>query len=118
MRQKFHATDLSSEEVVKDISRATRKRYSAEEKIRIVSDGLRGEHSIAELCLTIYRRLEALHDDERQRFHRHAQSRPASLGARREHNFYSGSAELHNVEAAAEASQELAGREGRTLQNG
>ena len=50
MRQKSHATDLSSEEVVKGIRRATRKRYSAEEKIRIVLDGLRGEHSIAELC--------------------------------------------------------------------
>ena len=44
MRRKSHATDLSSEEVVKDIRRATRKRYSAEEKIRIVLDGLRGEH--------------------------------------------------------------------------
>ena len=50
MRQKSHATDLSSEEVVKGIRRATRKRYSAEEKIRIVLDGLRGEHSIVELC--------------------------------------------------------------------
>jgi hypothetical protein len=40
MRRKSHATDLSSEEVVKDIRRATRKRYSAEEKIRIVLDGL------------------------------------------------------------------------------
>lgn len=36
--------------VVKDIKRATRKRYSAEDKIRIVLDGLRGEDSIAELC--------------------------------------------------------------------
>jgi transposase len=35
---------------VKDIRRATRKQYSAEEKIRIVLDGLRGEHGIAELC--------------------------------------------------------------------
>ena len=50
MRRKSHATDLSSEDIVKDIRRATRKRYSAEEKIRIVLDGLRGEHSIAELC--------------------------------------------------------------------
>ena len=50
MRQKSHSTDLSSEEIVKGIRRATRKRYSAEEKIRIVLDGLRGEHSIAELC--------------------------------------------------------------------
>jgi transposase len=35
---------------VRDIRRATRKQYSAEEKIRIVLDGLPGEHSIAELC--------------------------------------------------------------------
>jgi transposase len=41
---------LPSERIVKDIRRATRKQYSAEEKIRIVLDGLRGEHSIAELC--------------------------------------------------------------------
>ena len=50
MRRKSHTTDLSSEEIVKDIRRATRKQYSAEEKIRIVLDGLRGEQSIAELC--------------------------------------------------------------------
>ena len=50
MRRKSHATDLSSEEVVKDIRRVTRKRYSAEERIRIVLDGLRGEMSTAELC--------------------------------------------------------------------
>ena len=35
---------------MKNIRRATRKQYSAEEKIRIVLDGLRGELSIAELC--------------------------------------------------------------------
>ena len=40
----------SSEKTVKDICRATRKQYSAEEKIRIVLDGLRGEETIAELC--------------------------------------------------------------------
>lgn len=39
-----------SEKTVRDIRRATRKHYSAEEKIRIVLDGLRGEDSIAELC--------------------------------------------------------------------
>ena len=50
MRQKSNSNALSSEEMVKGIRRATRKRYSAEEKIRIVLDGLRGEHSIAELC--------------------------------------------------------------------
>ena len=39
-----------AERVVKDIRRATRKQYGAEEKIRIVLEGLRGEDSIAELC--------------------------------------------------------------------
>ncbi len=38
------------ERIVKDIKRKTRKQYSAEEKIRIVLDGLRGEESIAEIC--------------------------------------------------------------------
>jgi transposase len=36
--------------VVKDIRRATRRHFSAEDKIRIGLDGLRGEDSIAELC--------------------------------------------------------------------
>ena len=40
----------NSAKVVRDIRRATRKQYSAEEKIRIVLEGLRGEDSIAELC--------------------------------------------------------------------
>ena len=40
----------SAEKVVKDIRRATRRHYGAEEKIRIVLEGLRGEDSIAELC--------------------------------------------------------------------
>ena len=39
-----------AEQVVRDIRRATRKQHSAEEKIRIVLEGLRGEESIAELC--------------------------------------------------------------------
>lgn len=38
------------ESKVKEIRRHTRKKYSAEEKIRIVIEGLRGEISIAELC--------------------------------------------------------------------
>jgi transposase len=50
MSQKSGTPKSSSERIVKDIRRATRKQYSAEEKIRIVLDGLRGEHSIAELC--------------------------------------------------------------------
>src|SRR6478735_6553656 len=50
MRQKSAAGKGSSDQVVREIRRATRKQYSAEEKIRIVLDGLRGEYSIAELC--------------------------------------------------------------------
>ena len=50
MRQKSGTTKTASEQVVKEIRRATRKQYSAEDKIRIVLDGLRGEYSIAELC--------------------------------------------------------------------
>ena len=40
----------AAERTVRDIRRKTRKQYSAEEKIRIVLPGLRGEDSIAELC--------------------------------------------------------------------
>ena len=40
----------SAEKAIKDIRRKTRRRFSAEEKIRIVMEGLRGEDSIAELC--------------------------------------------------------------------
>ena len=40
----------STEAVVKDIKRKTRRKYSSEEKIRIVLEGLRGETTIAELC--------------------------------------------------------------------
>ncbi len=50
MRQKSESPKPPAEQVVKDIRRATRKQYSAEEKIRIVLEGLRGEYSIAELC--------------------------------------------------------------------
>src|SRR5678809_17758 len=50
MREKSTRAESPSERLVKTIRRATRKHYSAEEKIRIVLDGLRGESSIAELC--------------------------------------------------------------------
>ena len=50
MRQQSGTRDSSSERLVKNIRRVTRKQYSSEEKIRIVLDGLRGEFSIAELC--------------------------------------------------------------------
>ena len=48
MRQKSGLVKEPAEKVVKDIRRATRRQFSAEEKIRIVL--LRGEESIAELC--------------------------------------------------------------------
>jgi transposase len=49
MRQKSE-TRATPEQIVKNIRRATRKHHLAEEKIRIVLEGLRGEYSIAELC--------------------------------------------------------------------
>jgi transposase len=50
MRRKFGPAKESAVKVVKDIRRITRRKFSAEEKIRIVLEGLRGEESIAELC--------------------------------------------------------------------
>ncbi len=50
MMTKRELQKRSAEKTVRDIRRATRRRYSAEEKIRIVLEGLRGEDSIAELC--------------------------------------------------------------------
>ncbi len=50
MRQKSIPVRDSAERVVKDIRRATRRHFTAEDKIRIVLEGLRGEDSIAELC--------------------------------------------------------------------
>jgi hypothetical protein len=65
MRQKSVNQKPSSERIVKDIRRATRKQYSAEEKIRIVLDGLRGEpasrscavvRALPRACITTGRR--------------------------------------------------------------
>ena len=50
MRPKPSSAKKPAEQVVKDIRRATRRHFSAEDKIRIVLDGLRGDDSIAELC--------------------------------------------------------------------
>lgn len=50
MRRKPGADKPPAEQVIKDIRRATRRHFSAEDKIRIVLEGLRGEDSIAELC--------------------------------------------------------------------
>ena len=53
-----HDTKYEADKLVRDIKRATRRKFSAEEKIRIVLAGLRGEDSIAELC-----RREGLHQN-------------------------------------------------------
>jgi transposase len=50
MGQKSGPVKEPAEQLVKEIRRATRRQFSAEEKIRIVLSGLRGEDSIAELC--------------------------------------------------------------------
>jgi transposase len=50
MRQTSTPAKEPAEQIVSDIRRATRRSFSAEEKIRIVLQGLRGEDSIAELC--------------------------------------------------------------------
>ena len=50
MSYKTKTSETPSEMLVRDIRRVTRKQYSAEEKIRIVLDGLRGEATISELC--------------------------------------------------------------------
>src|SRR5437016_4656003 len=50
MGQKSGSVKEPAKQVVKEIRRATRRQFSADEKIRIVLTGLRGEDSIAELC--------------------------------------------------------------------
>ena len=50
MGQKSGPEKEPAEQVIKQIRRATRRQFSAEEKIRIMLSGLRGEDSIAELC--------------------------------------------------------------------
>ena len=57
----------SSEQTVRDIRRATRRQNWAEEKIRIVLDGLRGEDSVAELC-----RREGINVMTQPKLHTHA----------------------------------------------
>jgi transposase len=51
-------TTKEVEATVREIRRKTRKKYSAEEKVRIVLEGLRGEEKIAELC-----RREGIHQN-------------------------------------------------------
>src|ERR1700738_2168967 len=50
MGQKSGSVKEPAKQLVKEIRRATRRQFSAEEQIRIVLTGLRGEDSIAELC--------------------------------------------------------------------
>src|ERR687896_1559330 len=50
MKQKSGQPKAPAETLIRDIRRATRRQFSAEEKIRIVLEGLRGDESIAELC--------------------------------------------------------------------
>ena len=52
------STKIEADKLVRAIKRATCRKFSAEEKIRIVLAGLRGDYSIAELC-----RLEGLHQN-------------------------------------------------------
>ena len=50
MKPKSSSSKKPAEQVVKDIRRKTRRHFSAEDKIRIVLEGLRGDDSTAELC--------------------------------------------------------------------
>ena len=50
MNPRSSSAKKPAEQVMKDIRRATRRHFSAEDKIRIVLEGLRGDGSIAELC--------------------------------------------------------------------
>lgn len=50
MRRKNERHTDDADRVIKDIRRQTQRRFSSEDKIRIVLSGLRGDHSIAELC--------------------------------------------------------------------
>ena len=93
MKQTSGPARKPTEAVIKDIRRATRRQFSAEEKIRIVLEGLRGEGSIAELCRREgiassmyygwskeFLKVEAVRDDAGQRRHRYA--RPRAGGGR------------------------------------
>lgn len=50
MKPKSSSSKRPAEQVVQDIRHKTRRHFSAEDKIRIVREGLRGDDSIAELC--------------------------------------------------------------------
>jgi len=44
------AKQSRARETIREIGRATRRKFGAEEKVRIVLEGLRGEESLSELC--------------------------------------------------------------------
>ena len=97
MRQKSGTRESSSERLVKNIRRVTRKQYSSEEKIRIVLDGLRGEFSIAELC-----RREGIAESLDYSWSKRSAWRPASAGWRA----------IRRVQQPAARSRTFAGRRG------
>lgn len=49
-KQKKTEQPESAEQLIKTVRRRTKTKYSAEDKIRIVLEGLRGDHPVAELC--------------------------------------------------------------------
>ncbi len=63
MRQKSTPTKDTAEKAVRDIRRRTRKQYPADEKIRIVLEGLRGEESIADGAVRSIRHAITTGDD-------------------------------------------------------
>ena len=97
MRQKSGTRESSSERLVRNIRRVTRKQYSPEEKIGIVLDGLRGEFSIAELC-----RREGIAKSLYYSWSKRSSWRPASAGCRA----------IRRVQQPAARSRTSAGRRG------
>ena len=59
MRQKSETRATTPEQILKDIRPATRKHHLAEEKIRIVLEGLRGEWSIEEITKRVMELIRA-----------------------------------------------------------
>src|SRR4051794_8936111 len=78
MKQKSGPDKAPAEQVLKNIRRQTRRQYSAEEKIRIVLEGLRGEENISELCrregiaASMYYGWSGATDTEQAAYHRQA----------------------------------------------
>src|SRR5215475_3642181 len=83
MRQASKRIPGSAEKTVRDIRRATRRHHSAEEKIRIVLEGLRGEDSIAELCRKEGINQNLYYLDRRSSWRRARDGSPATRRVRR-----------------------------------